>query len=114
MSNFKITKNNAKQLKEEFQFHAENALIQIGMAGEGFAKKKITDENAIDTGLLRNSITWSIAGENANISTYKANKKDKKGKIRVGKYETKSPTSKEPAVFVGTNVKYAPLAKYAA
>lgn len=61
----------------------------------------------VDTGLLRNSITYAVAGEPPKMRTYKADKPDDTGKINTGTYvgsTTKAPG--EHAVLIGTNVKY--------
>ncbi len=36
------------------------ALVRIGMQAESFAKKKLTQNNSVDTGRLRNSITFKV------------------------------------------------------
>ena len=46
----------------------------IGMAAERHAKKRITIARAVDTGRLRNSITYALAGEETHVKSYKANK----------------------------------------
>ena len=43
----------------------------IGMTAERHAKKKCH----VDTGRLRNSITYALAGEKTHVKSYKANKK---------------------------------------
>ena len=42
----------------------------IGMTAERHAKKKCP----VDTGRLRNSITYALAGEETHVKSYKANK----------------------------------------
>ena len=54
----------------------------IGLAAEGHAKKKITQAGAVNTGRLRNSITYAIAGEKPHVNTYKANKKSSSNERR--------------------------------
>ena len=62
------------------------------------------DPRRIDTGLLRNSITYAIAGKKPAKTEYTADKGDGKGKYQgiVPKMEG------ERTVYIGTNVKYAP------
>lgn len=65
---------------DEFDPAVKKALEEIGIKAEGHAKDIITEKGAVDTGRLRNSITHQVG-------------------------ET---DSKEPCVYVGTNVEYAP------
>ena len=61
-----------------------------------------------DTGLLKNSLTYAIAGEPPKKRDYRADEPDKTGKVNSGHYEgstTKSPG--EHAVLIGSNVPYA-------
>lgn len=55
------------------------ALEEIGIEAEAHAKEIITEKGAVDTGRLRNSITHAVGDHNG-----------------------------EPAVYIGTNVEYAP------
>lgn len=82
----------------------EKALTEIGIEAEAHAKEIITAKGAVDTGLLRNSITYAIGGESAAISEYKASKGDGSGS-----YSGNSPKKSQPCVYIGTNVKYAPF-----
>ena len=77
----------------------------IGMTAEGHAKKKITAAGAVDTGRLRNSITYALAGEEAHVKSYKANKG---GKDRAPyTYDGTAEGKKGSGVYIGTNVEYA-------
>lgn len=65
-------------------------------------KKGDSYHAAIDTGLLRNSITYAVSGEPAAISSYTA---DRGG--RTGAYSGTAPVeTNSVAVHVGTNVEY--------
>lgn len=64
---------------DEFDPAVRKALEEIGIEAEAHAKEIITEKGAIDTGRLRNSITWQVGEEDS-----------------------------KPCVYVGTNVKYAP------
>lgn len=78
----------------------------IGLAAERHAKKKITEEKAVDTGRLRNSITYALAGEETHIKSYRA---DKGGKDReTYTYDGTADGKKGSGVYIGTNVEYAP------
>lgn len=78
----------------------------IGLSAEGHAKRKITKADAVDTGRLRNSITYALAGEEAHVKSYKANKGGKKRKTYT--YEGTADGEKGSGVYIGTNVEYAP------
>ena len=81
----------------------------IGLAAEGHAKKKITAEGAVDTGRLRNSITYALAGEETHVKQYRGYKKGQGEQKRgVYSYEGVAPGEKGDGVYIGTNVEYAP------
>ena len=95
-------------------------LTDWGMTAERYAK----DKCPVDTGRLKNSITWAISGRPANITEYRGN--DTHGrtattirngtagkpapKPRDGTYSGTAPDDPEDklSVYIGTNVKYAP------
>ena len=77
----------------------------IGMTAEGHAKKKITAAGAVDTGRLRNSITYALAGEETHVKSYKANKGGKDRKTYT--YDGTAEGKKGSGVYIGTNVEYA-------
>ncbi len=80
-------------------------LTEIGLHLEGEAKQALEDDpRRVDTGLLRNSITYALSGEAAARSTYRA---DRGGGS--GSYTGTAPSGSrtEQAVYVGTNVEYA-------
>jgi HK97 gp10 family phage protein len=72
-----IRENNAEQIAGAIKTSLAAALEEVGLAAEGFAKKKLTENHSVDTGRLRNSVTHAI---------------DMGGE----------------AVYIGTNVEYAP------
>lgn len=80
----------------------ERGLRAIGMTAEGHAKDKITEAGAVDTGRLRNSITFAISGDPANISEYSGDHGEEGGS-----YSGNAPEEKDKAVYIGTNVEYA-------
>lgn len=93
-------KDNTEQVLSAFEKAIENGLTAIGITAEGHAKRKITDYPAVDTGRLRNSITFALSGEKANAQTYTDNKKG------VYNYSGTAPDDMEKAVYIGTNVEY--------
>ena len=78
----------------------------IGLAAERHAKKKITEAKAVDTGRLRNSITYALAGEETHVKSYKANKGGKDRETYT--YDGTAEGKKGSGVYIGTNVEYAP------
>lgn len=96
-------KDYSAESKEEIKSRTLKALTMCGMVIERAAKGLAT----VDTGLLRNSITWALAGKKPAAKTYKADKQ-KNGVIKTGAYSGAAPNDDELSVFVGTNVEYAP------
>lgn len=110
----------------------ERALEAIGMQAESHAKNNLTASGHIDTGLLRNSIAHAVSGEipTANgQSSYQADralskydnfntnvKYDDKGNpiAKSGQYDMPVPDAApvEKAVYIGSNVHYAPYIEW--
>lgn len=91
---------------------AETALDAAGMqAASACATELQRSPSRIDTGLLKNSITWAVGGKSAAISSYSADRPSKTtGKMPPsGSYSGAAPadTEKTRSVYVGTNVEYA-------
>ena len=93
----------------KFNEAVEKALRLVGGAAERRAKETISDMDAVDTGLLRNSITWAVAGQPANTGSYHADTGEGSGS-----YGGTAPSdgSNPRSVYVGTNVEYAPYVEY--
>jgi hypothetical protein len=82
----------------------KQAALVIGGMAEGYAKQYLTESGAVDTGLLRNSVTYGLEGERTAIDSYKADKGD-----ATGHYDGKIPQTENGVVLVlGSNVEYAP------
>lgn len=91
-------------------------LEALGQTVERYAKEKCT----VDTGLLRNSITHSLSGQSISKSyhaDYGSGSKNGKrarsssknaGSVKIGQITGTMGTENEQAVYVGTNVEYAP------
>lgn len=79
----------------------KKAAIMIGGTVEGHAK----DACPVDTGLLRNSITYALGGQPTNIVAYTDDSGEQKGQ-----YDGTAPRDDdgELTIYVGTNVQYAP------
>ena len=95
-------KDNTDEVLSALEKAKVRGLTAIGMTAEGHAKKKITQAKAVDTGRLRNSITFAVSGESANISSYSGDHGEEGGT-----YSGTAPNDKEKAVYIGTGVKYA-------
>lgn len=100
MSDIKIT-DNTDAFLTAFDKAIRNGLEAIGMTAETYAKKRITDNESVVTGRLRNSITYAISGKKSNIDTYT----DDEGNLY--SYSGTAPNDKQLAVYIGTNVEYA-------
>lgn len=87
----------------------ERALRLVGGQGERVAKELITEMGAVDTGLLRNSITFAIGGEPVNSPEYSSDS----GEV-TGVYEGDAPQDHggDHSVYIGTNVYYAPYIEF--
>lgn len=107
-----IEADNTEEVKQELERRVRKALTAIGIQVSSLARMEIQKSpSRIDTGLLRNSITYALDGEGTAISSYSADK--------ASRYSGKTPpsgsysgtTPKEPegrqAVYIGTGVKYA-------
>lgn len=103
-----IEDNSGAFIKEK-----DRKILQVleswGMTAESFAKSIITAESRVDTGLLRNSITYALWGKEPKISAYKGDSESRYGKkgIPDGEYNGTVPTDKDETVYIGTNVEYA-------
>ena len=95
-------KDNTDEVLSALEKAKIRGLTAIGMTAEGHAKKKITQAKAVDTGRLRNSITFAVSGESANISSYSGDHGEEGGS-----YSGTAPNDKDKAVYIGTGVKYA-------
>lgn len=86
----------------------KRGLEAIGLTAEGHAKKKLTREVYTGdkpyklTGRLRNSITFAVSGEPANIQSYSGDHGEEGGT-----YDGTAPDDKDMAVYIGTGVEYA-------
>lgn len=80
---------------------AEKVLTMWGMQAESAAKRLCP----VDTGLLRNSITYAVAGEGVANPTYRSNTGSESGS-----YQGQAQADKGGArhVYIGSNVEYAP------
>jgi hypothetical protein len=83
------------------------ALEACGLVAEGYAKQALQQQQAVDTGLLRNSVTYAISGQAPAITSYSADT-PKKGRARSGIYNGTADDDTNVTLYLGTNVEYAP------
>lgn len=103
----KIT-DRTKELKQEMEKKILQALTAVGLQAEGDAKIELENSpRRVDTGLLRNSITYAISGESPHITSYTADKAGEGEEKKSGKYSGSIGSKKDHAVYIGTNVEYA-------
>ena len=105
MASKKITDVEVKSNKELYEREFEDVIRKILEQIGGDCASAAFDLAPYDTGLLRNSITYALAGERAAQSTYSA---DLGGEM--GRYEGVSPGDNEEHVrhvHIGSNVEYA-------
>ena len=93
-------KDNSQQVLSAMEKGKRNALTAIGATAETHTKENITADKLVDTGRLRNSITYAT-GDYSGIGTYTdSNKKSYSD-------ATARNTPKDDEVGIGTNVEYA-------
>ena len=103
-----IFENHAPELRKAMLKMLDGALEECGIEAERNAKIIYCP---VDTGRLKNSITHAVGGQPAAISTYRGDRKGKKGKGDTkppGVYSGTAPKDddEERSVWVGTNVEY--------
>ena len=93
-------KSNKGDYQKTLEEVAEKVLTMWGMEAEKAAKKRAP----VDTGLLRNSITYAVAGKSPAQGTYKAIRGDGSGSYSG---QAKADRNGPRHVYIGTNVEYA-------
>ena len=99
MADIKFT-SNVNDILSALEKGKRNALTAIGSSAETHTKDNITDDELVDTGRLRNSITYAT-GDYSGVGTYTDNKKKKYSDAKARN------TPKDDEVGIGTNVEYA-------
>lgn len=99
----KVLSDNTEDVLKATKEQVTLGLRAIGQEAEGYAK----DNCPVDTGLLRNSITYAIGGEAPAIGSYKADVGERRGS-----YSGSLPEGSMPTVYIGTNVEYAEQVEY--
>ena len=120
MADFEIVilEDNSDSILRQVDEKVDEILERIGAKCTGYAQGKCP----VDTGLLRNSLTWALSGGSAKITGYHATNgrvrgSDGKrlrasdqnaGAVGYGTYSGTIGDPNERAVYVGSNVEYAP------
>jgi len=114
--------SNDKEVQEALDAQIEQALIAIGMTAESYAKlpEKDGGHMPVDTGRLKNSITYALAGQSPHITNYGPDNASKsKGNDADGEEDSsdgggtysgtapQDPGGKPRSVYIGSNVEYA-------
>ena len=100
--------DNSREYHSALQFATLRGLETIGLTAERHAKKKLTREVYTGkkpyklTGRLRNSITFAVSGQRANIQSYSGDHGEPGGS-----YSGTAPKDKNMAVYIGSGVDYA-------
>lgn len=97
-----------KDNSEEFEYLLTQAIRQglraIGMTAETYAKGNCP----VDTGYARNSITYALSGETADILSYKADVGKNGEPPKTGEYRGTLGKIDDNYVVIGSNVEYFP------
>lgn len=99
-------RDNSKEIIGLFSKAKHRALEAIGLAAEGHAKKNCP----VDTGRLRNSITYAVSGYSTHVESYRRGNVAGGTEKKHTRYEygsEKMEGDKDDAVYIGTNVEYA-------
>lgn len=91
-------KDNSKQVLLALEQAIEDALFAVGAKAETHAKAL----TPVDTGKLRNSITFALSGKEAHIKSYSGDNGEEGGE-----YKGVAPNDNKKAVYIGSNVNYA-------
>lgn len=98
----KVT-SHVDEIKEKMDTALERALEACGIRAEELAAGKCP----VDTGFLRNSITFALDGEPMKKDRYQDDDGGQHGEYR-GRMP-KEPQKNARCVYVGTNIEYAPF-----
>lgn len=93
-------KDYSADILRELAEAVETGMMAIGEKAVGHAEKGCP----VDTGLLRNSITYGLDGQKAQIQLYKADRGDGRGSYS-GTFA--QATKGQRVLYVGSNVHYA-------
>ena len=102
-------KDNSGKVKREFRDRVQLALRLIGEECEGYAK----EDCPVDTGRLRNSITYVTATKQGtpNVNKYRGSVANGQVDAKPSDYKPKG-TPEDDSVYIGTNVEYATYVEF--
>ena len=104
---FTIHNDNIDKTIDEVHEDLSIALENVGIVAERYAVEEIENNpRRVDTGLLRNSITYALGGSSADKSSYRADN-PKQGRPSSGSYSGTMPGKKWESVSLGSNLEYA-------
>ena len=108
-----IAEDHIDEVLDELGDLAKTALSECGIQAVAHAVDKLTEYSAVDTGLLRNSLTYGIGGEKTSVDKYSPSHTPGQHSGRTakdGSYKGKLPKDDDwkYTLYVGTNVYYAP------
>lgn len=108
-TNIKFEIKVEKDLREQLLKATEEQIALALEACGSEVERNASDYCPVDTGFLRNSITYALGGEKPEKTTYRADKPDKQGKIKEGHYDGTAPKDSEGkrSVIIGSNLPYA-------
>ena len=98
-------KDNSKEYELLLIQAIRHGLRAIGMAAETYAKENCP----VDTGYARNSITYALSGETADISSYEADRGKNGEPPKTGEYSGTMGKIDDNYVVIGSNVEYFPF-----
>ena len=98
-------KDNSKEYKSLLAQAIRRGLRTIGMTAETHAKSNCP----VDTGYARNSITYALSGETADISSYEADRGKNGEPPKTGEYSGTMGKIEDNYVVIGSNVEYFPF-----
>lgn len=112
MADIHIENDNREEVLADLEQAVKKALTAVGMQASSDVSRYIANYSPkpiVDTGLLKNSITYAISGKAPAIKSYSADPDKGDGK---GSYSGTAPNDKIPAVYIGTNVEYAKYVQF--
>lgn len=108
---FKLT-DNSGAIARAFENCEDEFLEALGIQGSDNVRRAITAKDAVDTGLMRNSVTFAVSGQSADAASYRGERRSKyrpNAPIPEGTpYSGTAPAaaSGHKAVYVGSNLDY--------
>lgn len=100
-------RDNSDEIMSLFSAAKHRGLEAIGMSAERHAKQNLRDH--VDTGRLRNSITYAVSGYKTHVKDYRQAKVAGGAGEKHPSYEYADQAmegKKDDAVYIGTNVEY--------